>query len=124
MLHKGLKMKARIYHNSRCSKSRAALALLEAHGEPFEVVDYLREPLERTALQELLAKLGAAPLDLVRTAEPEYRVFAAALGHEPTAAEVLDLLESTPALLQRPVVELGDRAVIARPPERLLELFE
>ncbi len=124
MLHKGLKMKARIYHNARCSKSRAALALLEAHGEPFVVVDYLREPLDRTALQALLAKLGSAPLDLVRTAEPEYRSFAAELGREPTPDEVLGLLEAMPALLQRPIVERGDRAVVGRPPERVLELFE
>lgn len=124
MLHKGLKVKARIYHNARCSKSRAALALLESHGTPFEVVDYLREPLDRAALEQLLAKLDAAPLELVRTAEPEYRAFAAALGRTPTAVEVLDLLASTPALLQRPVVELGDRALIARPPERVRELLD
>ncbi|HUQ53404.1 MAG TPA: glutaredoxin domain-containing protein, partial [Gammaproteobacteria bacterium] len=66
-------MKAKIYHNPRCSKSRATLALLTEHAVPYDVVDYLATPLSKTKLRELAHKLGAPALTLVRTEEPEFR---------------------------------------------------
>jgi arsenate reductase len=113
-------MKARIYHNPRCSKSRAALALLTDRGVDFVVVDYLATPLSAITLRELARKLGAPALTLVRTDEPEFRAYA---GRALSDDEIFDLLAAEPRLLQRPIVELGDRARIGRPPERVLELF-
>jgi arsenate reductase (glutaredoxin) len=115
-------MKARIYHNPRCSKSRAALALLEARGVDVEIVEYLRHPPPSATLKQLVAKLGADAHELVRTSEPEYRAFVAAHG-EPSGDALLELLAEEPRLLQRPIVEVGARARIGRPPERILELF-
>jgi arsenate reductase (glutaredoxin) len=116
-------MKARIYHNPRCSKSRAALALLEARGVDLTVIDYLRAPPSKTTLRALLRKLDGAPIDLIRVNDAEYRA-AVPAGHAPTDEELLDLLVRKPALLQRPIVEIGAQARIGRPPERVLELIE
>jgi arsenate reductase (glutaredoxin) len=114
-------MRARIYHNPRCSKSRATLALLTDRAVELDVVDYLAAPLSRAKLRELAVKLGAPTLTLVRTDEPEFRAHARrSLSDE----QIFDLLVEHPRLLQRPIVELGDRARIGRPPERVLELFE
>ena len=114
-------MKARIYHNPRCSKSRAALALLTDRGVEFAVVDYLAAPPSKTELRGLARKLGAPALTLVRTDEPEFRPYE---GRALSDEEIFDLLVEQPRLLQRPIVELGDRARIGRPPERVLELLE
>jgi arsenate reductase len=114
-------MRAKIYHNPRCSKSRATLALLAARGVEIEVIDYLEHPLPRETLVRLLRKLGQPAIALVRTEEPEFAKHGArTLGDD----DVLDLLVALPRLLQRPIVEIGARARIGRPPERALELLE
>ena len=115
-------MKARIYHNPRCSKSRATLALLEEHGVDLEVVEYLREPPSRATLARLLDELGGAALEMIRTTEPEYAELARR-HPKPTRDQLLDLLVAHPHLLQRPIVEVGKRAAIGRPPERVLDLL-
>jgi arsenate reductase len=115
-------MKARIYHNPGCSKSRGALELLTARGAEIEIVEYLRDSPSRAALEHLLRKLGVRALAIVRTNEPEYRA-AIAAGHGTSDDELLDLLVAQPRLLQRPIVEIDGRAVIGRPPERVLELL-
>jgi arsenate reductase len=114
-------MKAKIYHNPRCSKSRAALALLTERGVDFEAVDYVSTPLSKAQLRGLKTKLGIPALAMVRTNEPEFRPHAQ---RALTDDEVIDLLAAEPRLLQRPIVELGAKACIGRPPERVLELFE
>ena len=116
-------MKTRIYHNPRCSKSRATLALLEARGLDFDVVEYLSSPPNARALRALLAKLEVRPHDLVRTGEDEFKNAGVDLA---TASDeqVLKLLEEHPKLLQRPIVETEAAARVGRPPERVLELFE
>lgn len=114
-------MRAKIYHNPRCSKSRASLSLLTDKGVDVEIVEYLEAPPSKAVLRQLLQKLGAPAISLVRTDEPEFRPYAGrALGDE----EVLDLLVTHPRLLQRPIVEVGARARIGRPPERVLDLLE
>ena len=115
-------MKARIYHNPRCSKSRATLALLEERGVAVEIVEYLREPPSRATLARLLDELGGDPLKMVRTAESEYGEFARR-NPEPTRDQLLDLLVAHPHLLQRPIVEVAGRAAIGRPPENVLDLL-
>jgi len=114
-------MKAKIYHNPRCSKSRATLALLRERGVDLEIIDYIATPPSRTKLRELMRKLGGPALAMVRTEDQEFRPHAQ---RALTDEEVVDLLVAEPRLLQRPIVELDASARIGRPPERVLELFE
>ncbi|HSG65412.1 MAG TPA: arsenate reductase (glutaredoxin) [Gammaproteobacteria bacterium] len=116
-------MKARIYHNPRCSKSRAALALLEARGVEPQIVQYLREPPSAGTLRQLLHKLDVPARDIVRTGEDEFKQLSFDLDGA-SDEEIVGFLAEHPRLLQRPIVELGDAARVGRPPERVLELFE
>lgn len=111
-----------IYHNPRCSKSRGALALLEERGITPEVVRYLDTPPTREELAGLLAKLGMRPSELVRRGEDVFRTEYA--GRELSEDEWLDALVTHPVLIERPIVVSGDRAVVARPPEKVLELLQ
>lgn len=109
-----------IWHNTRCSKSRGAKEILEEHGLEPEVRLYLEDPPSRQELEEVIALLGGDPRVLVRTGEPEY----AALGLATADDEaVVDALASHPRLIERPVVIRGGRAVVARPPEKVLGLL-
>ena len=114
-------MKAKIYHNPRCSKSRATLAMLRERGVDLEIIDYIATPPSRPRLRELMRKLGGPALAMVRTEDQEFRPHAQ---RALTDEEVIDLLVAEPRLLQRPIVEVGASARIGRPPERVLELFE
>lgn len=113
----------RIYHNPRCSKSRATLALLRARGFEPDVVEYLRTPPTADTLRVLARKLDVPSRELVRTGENEFKQAQLDLttaGDE----EIFALLLAHPKLLQRPIVELDTAARIGRPPERVLDLFE
>ena len=114
-------MKAKIYHNPRCSKSRATLALLRERGLELEIIDYITTPPSKATLRELRRKLGGPALAMVRTEDQEFRPHAQ---RALTDDEVIDLLAAEPRLLQRPIVEIGGAARIGRPPERVLELVE
>ena len=114
-------MKAKIYHNPRCGKSRATLALLTQRGVDFDIVDYLTAPPSKATLRSLRRKLGGSALAMVRTGEPEFQPYA---GRPLSDDEIIDLLAVEPRLLQRPIVELGAEARIGRPPDRVLELLE
>src|SRR5690606_25189270 len=109
-------LKARIYHNPRCSKSRQTLELLEQRKIDLDIVEYLKTPPTKAELKALLRKLGLRAADIVRTNEPEYRE---AAPENPTDDELLDLIVAHPKLLQRPIVVAGDRARIGRPPEQV-----
>lgn len=109
-----------IYHNPRCSKSREALALLEAEGIPHEVRLYLTEPLSKNAIRALLKKLGMKASALVRRSEPYFK--AELKDRALTEAQWLEELARNPALIERPIVESGTAAVVARPAERIREL--
>lgn len=115
-------MKAKIYHNPRCSKSRAALALLEAHGVETQIVEYLKTPPSASELRDLLAKLGLPARDLVRRGEPDFKANGTRL--DAPEAELVELMAAHPILIERPIVVVGDRARIGRPPERVLELLQ
>lgn len=118
-----------IFHNPRCSKSREAFALAQAfadaHGLPLQVVDYLTTPLSPDALVSLHQALQAhapTPLrDMLRNNETAYAELQLAQADE---AQLLIALAAHPILLQRPIVQLGDKAVIARPPERAHEILK
>ena len=102
-----------LYHNPACSKSRQALALLrEAGGEP-EVVEYLKTPLDTTALTALIAKLGIKPAGLIR--RKEARELGVDLDGDD--ADLIAAMAVHPILIERPIVVKDGKAVIARPPE-------
>ena len=111
----------RIYHNARCSKSRSACALVAEAGVDVEIVNYLDTLPTREELQALLKKLGMKAGELLRRGEP---VFVATYGdRELSEEEALDAMLAHPILMERPIVVRGDRAVVARPPERVRELL-
>jgi arsenate reductase len=112
----------RIYHNSRCSKSRSALALVEQHGKPFEVIHYLETPPSASELKTLLAQLGITARQLLRTGEDEYRELGLA---DPSLSEdaLIAAMVKHPRLIERPIVVANGKAVVARPPEKVLDLL-
>ena len=111
----------RIYHNARCSKSRAACALVREQGFEPEVVEYLKSPPSRSELAELLRKLGMPAVSIVRKGEDIYK--SEYQGRELNEEQWLDACAKPPILMERPIVVRGERAVVARPPERVLELL-
>ncbi|HRH71722.1 arsenate reductase (glutaredoxin) [Zoogloea sp.] len=111
----------RIYHNARCSKSRAACALVREQGFEPEVVEYLKSPPSRSELAELLRKLGMSAVSIVRKGEGIYK--SEYQGRELNEEQWLDAFVKHPILIERPIVVRGERAVVARPPERVLELL-
>ena len=116
-------MKARIYHNPKCSKSRATKELLESENIEFEVVEYLKTPPDAETLIRLSAKLGLPAKDFIRANEPEFKkdeIDPATLSE----LALIDLMVKSPKLIERPIVEVDDAARIGRPPERVLELFK
>jgi len=113
-------MKARIYHNPRCSKSRATLELLEERGLDVEIVEYLRTPPDAAGIGRLLKALSLDAADIVRTGEQAFRDSGLTLASPP--AELIALMAREPIVIERPIVVVGDRARIGRPPEKVLEL--
>jgi arsenate reductase len=115
-----------IYHNPRCSKSRAACDLVastyNSANEPIEVVEYLKQPLTVAELKKLNAQLGCPVREMIRDTEAEYKELNLA---DPalTDAQLYDALAGHPILLQRPIVVKDGRAVIGRPPENVAALF-
>src|SRR5262245_17446526 len=112
-----------VYHNASCGKSRGALEILRERGVDCEVVEYLKTPADRESLGRMLALLAGPPADLVRK-DKRFRELGLDERRYVTREEVVDLLLAHPELMERPVVIRGTRAVIARPSERVLELFE
>lgn len=110
-----------VYHNPRCSKSRGACQILAERGVPTQVVEYLKNPPSRDELAALVKKLGLPAEQLVRKGEAVFKAHYA--GQSLDEAGWLDALAAHPILIERPIVIRGERAVIARPPEKLLELL-
>ena len=111
----------RIYHNPSCSQSNAACALLAENGIAAEVVEYLQTPPTKEELRSLLKKMGMKPAELVRQGEAEFKEHYA--GRTLTDEEWLDAMVAYPILIERPIVVCGGKAVVARPPEKVLELL-
>lgn len=114
--------KVLIFHNPRCSKSRATLALLEARGLRPEIVDYLDTPPSADELSAILDRLGIGPRELMRRDEPEYLE----LGLDrPTLSrdELLAAMVAHPRLIQRPIVLANGKAALGRPPESVLDIL-
>ncbi len=111
-----------LYHNPRCSKSRQALALLQARGVEPRIVLYLEDPLDAKALRRLLRQLGLGARELLRgneSAARERGLKRSELGED----ELIAAMAEEPKLIQRPIAVRGDKAVLGRPPEQVLELL-
>lgn len=111
-----------LYHNPRCSKSRGALELLEARGLQPNMRRYLETPPSAAELKELLGKLGISARQLLRTGEEEYQTLGLAA---PALSEdqLIKAMVAHPRLIERPILINGDKAVIGRPPEKVLEIL-
>ena len=111
-----------IYHNPRCGKSRATLALLNEHKITPHVVEYLKTPPTISELKAIVAKLGLKPEQLVRKNEETYKSKYA--GKALSDDQWLAALVADPILIERPIVIAGKRAILGRPPENVLHLLE
>ena len=111
-----------IYHNPRCSKSRATLALLEAQTNNIEVIKYLENPPNQNTIKRLLDELNMDIRDILRKTETDYKEqnFADKSLNE---AELIKKLSQFPKVLERPIVSHQGKAIIGRPPENVLSLF-
>jgi arsenate reductase len=116
-------MKGTIFYNGACSKCRQALALLEEKQVELDVVHYLETPPTGAQLGELIAKLDGQPASLVRTSDSKFKAAGLSLADDASSDDVVSLLLAHPEVMQRPVVVRDERAVVARPPERVDELF-
>ncbi|MEC4747980.1 arsenate reductase (glutaredoxin) [Methylomicrobium sp. Wu6] len=115
-------MKVKIYHNPRCSKSRETLQLLRDKGIEPEIVEYLKNPPSAEELDQILQKLGIEPRDLMRKKEKPYDeldLFDKSLDRQTLIRAMVD----NPILIERPVVVIGDKAAIGRPPENVLAIL-
>jgi arsenate reductase len=115
-------MKVTIYHNTRCSKSREVCSILEEKKVKTNVVEYLHTPPTEEQLKELLRMLGMKASQLVRTKEPLYEE--KYKDKKITESRWLKILVKNPILIERPIIVKGDKAIIGRPPERVLEFLK
>ena len=107
-----------VYQKPVCTTCRSVYAALKESGADFDAVDYYTDPIPKTKLAELLRKMGMKARDLLRTKEPIYKTLK--IGERDLSeSEILDLMVEHPDLIQRPIVEKGSRAILARPAERL-----
>ena len=111
-----------LYHNPRCSKSRSALQILEERGLTPTIVRYLETPPSADELTALLHKLDMPARSLLRTGEEEYKALNLA-DATLTEQQLIDAMVASPKLIERPILIAGDRAIVGRPPERVLEIL-
>jgi len=115
--------KVEIWHNPRCSKSREALAILDELETPKEVVKYLEEHPSKEQLKNVLSMLGyKSARDMMRTKEAIYKELN--LKEEHDEEKLLDAMAEHPKLIERPIIIKGDKAIIARPPQKAKEFLE
>ncbi|MGV7105169.1 arsenate reductase (glutaredoxin) [Flavobacterium sp. U410] len=110
-----------IYHNPKCTKSREGLCELEDLKQDFTIRKYLDEPFTKQELQEVIQKLGIKPIELVRTKETIWKE--QFKGKELTDKEIIEAMLENPKLIERPIVVNGNKAIIARPKERIQEIL-
>lgn len=110
----------KIYHNPHCSKSREALNLIQKQGVEPEVIEYLKTPPSASELKELLKLLGLKPRDIIRTKDEGLAALALNLDDD---TAVIHALVQHPEFIERPIVVQGSTAIVARPPEKVRDLF-
>lgn len=110
-----------IYHNPRCSKSRAGLAYLESKKLEFKLIDYIKTPLNQQDLKTLLMKMNKGPKEIIRTQEAIYK--SDLKGKNFTDDEWIKILTENPKLIQRPIISKNHKAILAQPPEKMDEIL-
>ena len=110
-----------VYHNPRCSKSRCALDFFNERQLDFTVVEYLKVVPTKAELSTIIDQLGIAPEALIRKGEEEYKLHFK--GKYLSNDEWIEAMLQFPKLIERPIVVVGGKAVVARPTERILELL-
>ncbi len=110
-----------IYHNPRCKKSREGLEILERSGQEFDKREYLKEPLTEAELESLISKLQIAPVQLVRRNESIWKENYK--DRDLSDRELITILSENPKLIERPVVEKDNKAVIGRPPSNIEKIL-
>lgn len=115
-------MKVRIYHNSRCSKSRQTLEILKNKNCDIEIIEYLKVSMELKELKDILSKLNYEPRDLIRKGEDIYKKENLA-NTSLTSDTLMKKMILNPILIERPIVVFNDKAVVGRPPEKVLEIL-
>jgi arsenate reductase len=115
-------MKIVVYQKPTCTTCRQVHAALKESGVDFDVVDYYLDPIPKKKLLELLRKMTMTPRELLRTKEPVFRTLRIA-ERDLSDDELVELMVKHPDLIQRPIVEKGTRAILARPAERLKEIL-
>lgn len=114
--------KITVYQKPTCTTCRNVYQALQDAGVDFEAVNYYTDPLTKTKLTELVKKMGIKASELFRAREDVYKKLKLA-GKEVSDAEAIDLMVKHPDLLQRPIVEKGSKAILARPAERIQEIL-
>ena len=110
-----------IFHNSRCSKSRQCLSLIENSGKKFEVIKYLENPPTITELTEIISKLGIDPIELVRKKE---KIWIEEFKNKTfSSQELIEIMVKNPILIERPIVINGEKAIVARPIEKAIVII-
>ena len=111
----------KVYHNASCSKSRQALEIIKENTSEFEIIEYLKNPLTAKEIKKLLLQLNITASELVRTKEglwkDQYK------GKVLTENKIINIMVKNPKLIERPIIEHNDKAVIGRPLENILSLF-
>ena len=115
--------KITVYEKPTCTKCRQTNKLLSESGVEFTRINYYEKPLSASKLTHLVKKLGVPAKDLLRKTEKVYRDLKLSRA-DLSDKEIVELMVKHPDLLQRPIVEKGDKAVLGRPPENVCELFE
>ena len=116
-------IKATIYHNTKCSKSNAALGLLLEQGVDVSIVNYLETPLSSDLLKNLLSQLGIDAKNLIRFAEPTAKELGISIDDNRDENQWLAFMIQYPVLIERPIVVINNKAIIARPAERVFDLI-
>ena len=111
-------MRIVIYQKPTCTTCRQVYKALQDSGVDFEAVDYYTDPIPKAKLKELLRKMGLSPRELLRTKEPIYKTLRIA-ERDLSDGELIELMAANPDLIQRPIVERGARAILARPADRI-----
>lgn len=110
-----------IYHNPRCSKSRECTTFFEASNKDVEIINYMKTPFTIDSLSEVIALLAIKPIELVRTTEKIWKENYK--GKEMNDSDIIKAMVAEPKLIQRPIVVNGNKAVIARPLEKINEII-
>lgn len=110
-----------IYHNARCGKSRCAFEILEKSGKEFEVIKYLENVPSKEKLKEIISKLKISPIELVRQNESIWKE--QFKGKDLSDAAIIEAMVLNPILIERPIIINGNKAIIGRPPEKILDII-